>query len=40
MVGLLGASAVSHRAEAWRNKAHSRTHHRAVHTYKDAHYCI
>ena len=27
----MGASAVSHRAEAWRNKAHSRTHHRAVH---------
>ena len=26
-----GASAVSHRAEARRNKAHSRTHHRAVH---------
>ena len=27
----LGASAVSHRAEAWRNKAHSRTHYCAVH---------
>ena len=28
-----GASAVSHRAEAWQNKAHSRTYHdhRAVH---------